>query len=293
MRLAFFGASVTAQKEGYWYHFSKLMKTHPIQMGYGSQHLSDAGICKLQEVLDMKPTVCVIDWLSSGYKEISEKTKTCLDTIIHGFSSINCKLFFIILPKEEHKERLDFYKFVKEHLKKKNIPVIDLTEYIEFSPRVCRDSVHTTSYGARMYAKIMYRKYKKFEDSLEVVKDTKPTEYSSVKKLEIKKRVKHYLTLSGNAKIVTFSLILNKENGFIKIGEKKIQTWDRWCHYERPNCKINDIEVDGETRLEILEDDFDYSACTDKSINFNKIKKSLHIEDIFYVGEKLEILDGE
>jgi len=192
MRLSFFGASVTAQKEGYWYHFSKMMKTHPIQMGYGSQHLSDAGICKLQEVLDMKPTICAVDWLSTGYKEISEKTKTCLDTIIHGFSSIDCKLFFIILPKKEHKERLEFYKFVKEHLKKKNIPVIDITEYIEFSPRVCRDTVHTTPYGAKMYAKIIYREYKKFEDSLEVVKDTKPTEYSFVKKLELTRK---YITI--------------------------------------------------------------------------------------------------
>jgi hypothetical protein len=292
MRLAFFGASVTAQKEGYCEQLGKLMKTDFFQMGYGSQHLCDAGICRLSEVMAMRPELCVIDWFSTGYDEISENTKIYIDTIIHGLSSINCKFFFIILPKEEHKERKDFYDFVKAHLKERNTFCADVTEYVDFSSQVCRDSVHTTPIGAKLYSRIIHREYNKFKDKLEINNMIGPTEYSNIQKISVKKKFRRHILFDGHGKIVTFVLTLGKGNGFIKIGDKKIQTWDRWCHYERLNCKINGISIDGETKLEILDEKFDYSDCTDKSVDFDKIKKWLRVEEIFYVGEDLKILNG-
>lgn len=78
---------------------------------------------------------------------------------------------------------------------------------------------------------------------------------------------------------------MGKGNGYVQVRDKKILTWDRWCHYERLNCKINDNDIDGELKITILEDDFDYSSCKESTINFNKIKKFLKIEEIFYTRE--------
>lgn len=161
MKLTFFGASVTAQKEGYWFFLSKFLKSEPNVKAYGGQHLCDAGICRLNEVVQTKPELCIVDWLSTGFDEISDRTKIYLDTIIHAFSSINCRLIFIILPKEEHNSRKEFYSFVKQHLDSKGVSYIDINDFVLFSDKICRDSVHTTPYGSRLYAKIIFREYNK------------------------------------------------------------------------------------------------------------------------------------
>lgn len=285
MKFAFFGASVTAQKEGYWYHLSRKMKTQPYQKGYGGQHLCDAGICRINEVTKLKPDLCIIDWFSTGFGEISERTKTYIDTIIHAFSVVNCRLIFIILPKEEHDSRKDFYDFVKKHLSTRGVFYIDINDYVLFSDKICRDSVHTTPHGSILYSNLIFREYKKNKDRISVIKDTEETIYTNINSLKFNHKINKFLTLNGKGKIVTFALTMGKGNGFVEIDGRKIQTWDRWCHYERLNCKINDIDIDGEVTMNILGDHFDYSSCAEKSINFNKIKKYLIIQEIFYTGE--------
>ena len=75
MKIAFFGASVTQQngESGYVPTFTKLLVENNftdavvIQKGFGSMHLFDAGICKIDEVVNENPNICFIDWFSTGF----------------------------------------------------------------------------------------------------------------------------------------------------------------------------------------------------------------------------------
>ena len=49
---------------------------------------------------------------------------------------------------------------------------------------------------------------------------------------------------------------------------------------------MNHINVDGQVKLEILNDNIDTSSCR-RIYDFKNIEKELYIKQIFYVGESL------
>lgn len=75
MSICFFGASVTQQSKesGYVILFNELLKQNDlnnlniIQKGFGSMHITDAGICKINEVIDENPSYAFLDWFSTCY----------------------------------------------------------------------------------------------------------------------------------------------------------------------------------------------------------------------------------
>jgi hypothetical protein len=90
MNIVFFGASVTEQtkKSGYVPQFKQIVTDNSlnfniIQKGYGSLHLTDAGICKIDHIIENKPNICFIDWFSTHYIETNkEKLYSYLDIIV-------------------------------------------------------------------------------------------------------------------------------------------------------------------------------------------------------------------
>ena len=52
-RIAFYGASVTRQVNGYWEYFARLNPDFEVSpFGNGAMHLNDAGICYIDDVID-------------------------------------------------------------------------------------------------------------------------------------------------------------------------------------------------------------------------------------------------
>ena len=87
-RFAFFGASVTQQKNGYAIQFIKQNKCLNYNIfGYGSRHLNDAGICYIDDVIRSNPSHCFIDWFNTGYISYNEdkfdEIKIYINTIVH------------------------------------------------------------------------------------------------------------------------------------------------------------------------------------------------------------------
>ena len=71
--ICIFGASVTGQKTGYAAILKKRWSNTYVY-GYGGMHLKDAGIAYIDECLKHKPSVCFIDWFSTGYNVCDQNT---------------------------------------------------------------------------------------------------------------------------------------------------------------------------------------------------------------------------
>ena len=57
-KIAFYGASVTQQANGYWEYFAKLNPNFDVKpFGNGSMHLNDAGICYIDDVINFQHSI--------------------------------------------------------------------------------------------------------------------------------------------------------------------------------------------------------------------------------------------
>lgn len=142
--ITFFGASVTQQKNGYAVYLKKKIKNSVKIFGKGGMHLSNAGICYIDDVLKYSPEYCFIDWFSTDYIDTNENTIEYLNTLIYKFSHAKCRLVFLFFPRLDNLSRQIFYKFVKNFLAMSELYFIDLNDYYEYSSDLVKDSVHTT-----------------------------------------------------------------------------------------------------------------------------------------------------
>jgi len=293
--ISFFGASVTQQKFGYTYYLDQLLNVSTSTFGFGSCHLNDAGICKIDVVLGSKPTYCFIDWFSTAYNSIDDNTLEYIDTIIYKFSSANCKLIFLFLPRVDHNERIDFYNLCKKHLTFNNIFYIDLNERITHSPYINIDMVHTNSNGSVLYARTIYDIFIREKDNIIFPSNLIKTKYCDIKALAVNKTFKSNMVLEGDCTIVTCSLIIGPKSGLIEINNIKYNLWDEWCHYERSNCKLNNIFIKGNVSFNVLQDKIDTSTC--RRIETNEdLNKELNIVEIYYIGDEncyLKFIEGK
>ena len=165
-KIGFFGASVTQQQNGYTYHLSKKLNVEHICFGYGGNHIKDAGICCIDEVIKKNLNYCFIDFFSTGYISTDNKTIEYLDTIIYKFTKSECKLVFLFFLNSNHKNRIQFYKFLYNYLTSKKIYFIDINDHIEYSSMFCRDNVHTTDVGSIKYSDIIYNVFQRDKDKI-------------------------------------------------------------------------------------------------------------------------------
>lgn len=160
--IAVFGASVTQQKPGFAYELKKLFAKEKVCVfGFGGMHLDDAGICFVDQVANHHPRICFVDWFSTGYTKVCAETKEYIDTILYKLTVVKCKPVFLFLARKEKQE--EFYHFCKTHLKTKNIAFVEVNELVASEPteKILRDNIHTTEFGAKIYAQIIFNWYKK------------------------------------------------------------------------------------------------------------------------------------
>jgi hypothetical protein len=290
--VGFFGASVTAQKTGYTYLLSKKLKDDEIEthvFGYGGNHIDDAGICFLDNVIEKKNDYCFIDFFSTGYFEISQKLIEILDTIVYKFTKVNCKLIFLFFLREDHVKRIPFYNFVKEYLNKNGLFFLDINDYLEYSSDLCRDNVHTTELGSEKYANIIYEQFKINKCCINYPVNITETRFCvKIKSISINKIFKDKLILKGNCFIISFYLIVGPKSGLVEVNGKQYSVWDIYCHYERPHFNLKNINVTNELEIKVLQNDIDYSKCK-REITETCAEKELNILKIFYIGESIEL----
>lgn len=292
-RICFFGASVTQQSTGYAALLKKELNENVKIFGFGGMHLKDAGVCYIDDVLEWRPSICFVDWFSTGYKECSKKTEELLDTIIYKFTKASCNLIFLFFPYKNH-ERKEFYQFCRKFLQKRKMAFIDVDEQVRGDREtILRDSIHTNDYGSRVYAGIIKEFYKKIKDQLVLPTEIYDTKYTKIKSIDVEQEFTKQLLLEGDCEIIGICSLVGPYSGILEVSDEnhnyKKNTWDRWCYYIREAFVLEHI-LKGRMKIEITNDKFDTSICKE-NIDFSKFEKKLTVRKIYFIGNYLHVIN--
>jgi hypothetical protein len=286
--IAFFGASITQQGQGYAQYFSMMNpKLQTKVFGFGSMHLKDAGICHIDAVLASDPEYCFIDWFSTAYvdeaKEDFDEISLYIDTILHKFYSKGVKVVFLTLP-ETVRDKTEIHKRLNAYLESKGVPAIDISKSFEGRiEEVLRDGIHTTPYGSEQYAKIISEKFfSEIYEKHDIPSDYPGvTKYCDIKQFQLNIMVSKYITFRGKGEVIGISQIIGPYTGMLKINGETVNNWDRWCYYDREMVNLS-FEIDGEATVEVLQDPVDTSSC-EHQCDWS-VPKALKLMTLFYTG---------
>lgn len=287
--IAFFGASVTQQSQGYVTNFATLNPQFKINVfGFGSMHLKDAGICHIDLVLNSEPEYCFIDWFSTAYideaKDNIDEITLYIDTIIHKFYSKGVKIIFLTLP-ETANDKTEIHIKINSYLDLKSIPKIDISKSFESNiEEIIGDGIHTTPYGATQYANIISDIFfKEIYDKYEIpLNYSEKTKYCDIKKISLDKLVSKKITFEGNAEVIGISQYIGPYTGMLRINGEVFNNWDRWCYYEREMVNLR-FDVNEKTIIEVIQYNVDTSSCK-YECNW-EVEKVLKLMTIFYTGD--------
>lgn len=293
-KIAFFGASVTQQKDGYWKYFAEKNNNFLIKnFGYGSRHLNDAGVSYLDDVIAFEPKYCFIDWFSTGYIKYNEdkfdEIIEYVNTIIYKLINNNITIVFLTFP-DLTVDKEEVYLKLNSYLSSMYVPTLDISKSFNDLSIILRDGIHTTQKGSEEYGKLIYDYFINniYDKELKHIKEIEKTKYCEIKTCEINQTIKDRLVLEGNGEVIGISQYIGPYSGLVRINDKIYNNWDRWCYYEREMVNLK-FEVNGITIIEVLEDDFDRTSC-EYSMDWS-IKKQLKLNTIFYIGDDLKIID--
>ena len=295
-KIAFYGASVTQQRNGYVNHFAKLSKAKVVKLGFGGMHLNDAGICLVDKAVQTHSDICFIDWFSTYYIGQDGKSDLYIDAIAEKLLKIGCRVIFLFCARNKDLKISDwktFYSETKNYLKSKKLEYIPLDEILSEHPieEILRDEVLTTKKGSQLYAEAIYHYLQQFADSPYEKAEIKPNIYSSPSVLPVKRSFDKELVLEGNCRIQGFFLKIGPWSGMVDIStgvfSNKENTWDWWCYYGRDHFSFN-VPIDGRATFNISDEPFDTSNCRDK-FDFSKYKKKLVVHEIYYYGGSLKL----
>ena len=292
--IAIFGASVTQQKRGFAKKLKRRLDRRVEIFGFGGVHLDDGAICFIDRVLVKRPSICFVDWFTTGYNHIGEKTILCLDAIIYRFSGIRCKLIFLFLPFQDDSEKSSFYAFCKQHLVNRGVSYIDVSEMtlgIGLNT-LLRDRVHTTEAGSCLYADIISREFAKIKEVIRLPAAFYENKYVKVRELSVARTFYGQVKLHGHCEIVGFLLTVGPYSGCISIQSefetRKINTRDRWCYYPRKHFSI-DANVAGSVVIKVLPFDDKTITTAYNGLVIKTRRPRLVIHSIFYVGDALAV----
>lgn len=183
MKIVCYGASVTAQKfkTGYFENLKEVLKSKKHTLGrvaFGGSHFEYAGYACIRDVLEKKPDICIIDWLTPSMKGFSEFK---IDLLNSALISHDCIPIWFYFPRVSNFDiESNAYNQVLSSCKKFGVDFIDVrSKLLDFKkdPTVyLRDDVHTTEQGAIVYSKTIFEKLTEieieFQEKLKKLKST-------------------------------------------------------------------------------------------------------------------------
>jgi len=293
-KFAFFGASVTKQKDSYANLLMREIKKEYQKFGYGSMHLTDAGICFIDEVVRYKPDVCFLDWFSTAMIDYRYGTslETYLDCLIYKLLKAGIRPIGLLFPAlEESRERtemrLEFYNQVTRYFHSYNLEIINLYESLSRNnavniKKILRDFVHTTEYGSRWYAleilralssRILELPDEPIHSNYNLVYPHS-NKYVDVKRTDLNVRIIDFIEIEIENELIGIYQTIGSHSDTVEIYKEKEllgtqKVWDKWCYYERETFKIS---IDKPGRYKIV-------------VPRNIESKNLQIKTLFHIGE--------
>jgi hypothetical protein len=298
--VVFFGASVTEQggESGYTTIVKRLLdkcdkKYNMIKEGYGSMHLSDAGICKIDTIIKHYPKICFLDWFVTGFICIDKKKLYMyLDAIVRKLLLINCHVVFLLFDRSDMTDnRLLMFQLVIEYAKMYNLKYIALYNN---NKELLRDTVHTNANGAEFYGLKIFESIS-INNIESIVYDKIPEEnkYSNLKNVQINKKILINMIINGNFELIGIFQSIGLNSGIVEISRDDkpmyiVNFWDQWCHFNRRSIK-GSIPLSKTVRMTITNTHFDTSSCN-TDIEFNNLEKYMFVYELIYFGEIESIL---
>ena len=299
VNISFFGASVTAQGDGYVRHFIEHAKQEDraftvTKHGYGSMHLRDAGMCFIPEVLAACPHYCFIDWFSTGIIFLDDQLELLLDTLRYRLVTAACQPVFLLLGGDKahmSDKRLLMYDHVLAYSQKHRIPCVNLCPQLgDFDETVLyRDAVHTTPEGSEIYGKLIYQYFTQHvldKYSLHT-ENSHETKYTNLQMVKLTSDVIYeYIRLRGNAEVLGLHQTVGPYSGQLLLDVDGVSQqqplWDRWCYYERVLVKIC-CSFSRYCVIVVSQEDFDRSD-TKEQVDWTVQKVIKPAGYLYYVG---------
>lgn len=299
LRISFFGASITAQKEpeGYVGEFKKLHSGPVFQHGYPSQQLYNAGICYIDSVFEDKPHILFLDW--SVRYDLRDEEKDCLQDnnrteLIEQLSkdaiSVIVKKCSMkkIVPVFLHMPRIGNYaqiirKTIDEYSKQFQYVCFNLLDSITGEHQLfLRDSCHTNLLGAREYAKYIYQFLTNYScfvipASMKIFS----SHLENIQSISLKATIFQNLRFKIKGYLIGISQKIGPYSGVVLLKSQQnsmeYSLWDKWCHFERNTIKICPLFLlNGEVCI-VLKKEGDHAT------------EKLNIDSIFYTGELTDV----
>ena len=301
-RMAAFGASVTQQKNGYADRLAAKLGKKVKKFGYGGMHLPNAGMCFLDTVAKYRPDCVLVDWLSTGFMERSQKTLRCIDTILYKFSATHCAVVFLILPSRRtdgrQAEKDAFHDFCREALRVRGAHVIDIDSQLKGSDLTAalRDSIHTTARGAEAYSDLILGWLaEKCPKPLPPDRFGQNAYYKDVRWMRVGREFRSKMELTLDGEILGMYCTIGRNSGIcaVRYGDGTVREeklWDRWCHYERKQFCLPIEQYVGPVEIQVLQDSFETSSCASSApVDFSKYRKTVVCHAICWRGNALEL----
>ncbi|QKX18088.1 hypothetical protein [Microbulbifer sp. YPW1] len=271
MKVVFYGASVTAQRfnSGYYQVLQeRLAKSSLVvtidRVAYGASHLDWAGFAMIDKVLELKPDICFLDWVTPSSSEFCPEK-------IHFISKLlldrGCLPVWVLLPRmDDYSCRRTCCDQLRNYALEHNIPCHELLKETGIVQAeladLLRDVVHTTEQGAVKYSEyffklIQYYSEIRIADLYSLARDTykshdevgaPPAIYSVDGEVSIKssleiKVITDLETRSGGAvevflfarigpRIPCLSFKVHTDAGGL-VHKQSLNFADPWCYYER------------------------------------------------------------
>lgn len=298
-KIIFWGASVTAQPNGYVDKITHYLQNYNIvKCAYGGMHLKDAGCFFVDDIINKSPKYCIIDFLGTGYMEANENTQMYLHNIFLKFYEKNIKIIFLILPRKDDENNIDkrkkFLEICISECSKYNRPIIDLRNLLSSYNHddLMKDVVHTNNNGAEIFAKTISNEFLKIVNDIDYDKkiiSIEKTKYYNIKKINCDKIYYDRMIFEGNGEIFGIYQNIGPYSPYVDIihngtFEKCEEVWDKHCSYERQHVNLSNIIVNGITTIQINENIINYELCDNKNIKWNTYKKCIKPITIYYNG---------
>ena len=280
MSITFFGASITQQKSGYVSRFKELNPNFIInQFGYGGINIRDGGIIYIDEVIQLNPQYCFLDWFSPECYRPPEKINIYVDVLVEKLLSIDCyPIFLFFYRKDMDRGWFDMFDHLKSYGQKYAINSINLSK-LENASEYLRDSIHTNDLGSEKYGTIINEQFHNmtFQKSLLV---PEKNSLSRINSINLGIVAKEYIKLksSGCSGIVGVLQKVGPYTGGVICcsggADSEVDLKDRWSErYERETIKFNIDTFCGELVVRVSESD------------------KLVWKELFYTGDPIELVD--
>jgi hypothetical protein len=171
LTVAYFGASVTAQREGYRPLLHRRLcdrfgQDHqPIFAAVGGIDVAAAVFLTDDLVIRHRPDLCLVEFTSvePGSAGLLARAETAMDGVIVKLREIGCMPCLLHLPRREVREGSSELRDAFERVADRHrIPSIDVTSVVEGSSDpatapIFRDEVHTSDSGSCLVAELVER----------------------------------------------------------------------------------------------------------------------------------------